>query len=298
MLAPQLFLPRIFDTHCHYNLKGLDANWSEHWQNAQQHGVVGAVVVGTEVDSSARAIKIASTDSKLGAAIGIHPTEYTQIALSYSANQSADEWTAEEMLAQVHTEMEKLKRIFDQRTVAAIGETGLDYFRIGSDTPEQQQLIKKIQAAGLRAHLKLADGQLPILLHVRDQGEAAYWDVLRILEEENYTGKLILHCVSGPLPYIKRALEMGGYVSVAGNVTYKNAESLREIVQQVPADRLLIETDAPFLPPARYRGQICEPWMIAETAEFLTNQMQIDLEQCLANSYQLFPKLQIDSLQP
>jgi len=286
---------QIFDTHCHYNLEPIylgDASWRAQWQKAQDHGVVGSIVIGTNFHDCALATQIAAQDPRLGAAIGIHPGEYTQTTLNTIRRMTNLKDALEDALQDVQTDIEELQLLFDPQQVVAIGETGLDFFHFGDASEAEKETIKAVQRAGLRAHLSLADGKVPIILHVRDTTQQAYENILSILKETNYQGHFILHCVSGPLGYVDRAVQMGGYISVAGNVTYKSAEHIREIVRRVPKDRLLLETDAPFLPPVPYRGQSCEPWMISKTAAFLVEEMQIDSDQVLENTYRLFPTLQ------
>ncbi len=288
---------KIFDTHSHYNLAPFSpGDWEKHWQKAQEHGVVASVVIGTTFAESSLATQIAATDPRLGAAIGIHPAEYNQTAVGALQRNTglasiAVNDATEDALEDIQTDMDELRLIF-AKEVVAIGETGLDYFHFQDRSDVEKEFIKTIQRAALHAHLRLADGKVPVILHVRDQAEEAYWDVLHILKEENYSGRFILHCVSGPLEYVQEALAMGAYVSVAGNVTYTSADHLRAIVRAVPADRLLVETDAPFLPPVPYRGKDCEPWMISKTMEYLVQELKIDSDQVLANSYRLFPTLQ------
>lgn len=286
---------QIFDTHCHYNLEPIylgDASWQAQWQKARDNGVVGSIVIGTNLADCGVATAIAAQDANLAAAIGIHPGEYSHnlmTAVKHTANLVDAQ---ESVLLALHEEMEALKVLASDSQVVAIGETGLDYFHFGDATEAQKETIKELQRAALREHLKLADGKMPVILHVRDTSEQAYWDVISILKATKYAGDFILHCVSGPLAYVDTALQMGGYISVAGNVTYKSADHLREIVRRVPKDRLLTETDAPFLPPVPYRGQSCEPWMISKTVAYLATELSIDPDQLVLNSYRLFPTLQ------
>jgi TatD DNase family protein len=208
--------------------------------------------------------------------VAIHPIEFNEDA------QSID------TLKQELTTLIELS----STKIVAIGETGLDYFHVQREvgiTEEKKQGIITRQQSSLRMHIQLAQRyQLPLILHVRDQSEQAYWDTLQLLEEEDYKGKCILHCVSGPATYVQKALEMGAYVSVAGNVSYKNAEHIRELVRLVPADRLLIETDAPYLPPQQLRGQVCEPWMISLTAQYLQDELHISVEKTHQNGDAVF----------
>lgn len=281
----------LIDTHCHYNMEPLFANWRAHWQTAQTHGVEKSIVIGTDLETSQRALEIAQAEQNLYAAVGVHPHD-TETLVNFAA----------------------LESLVSQPQVIAIGETGLDYFRLPTD--ETRSAIIAAQHAAFRRHIELALTHHKLLIvHVRDQEtpekptlDNAYWDALRILSEyypattsaaptdklseatnlsqqmyvnaqhlidlysagdQSQAPTFILHCVSGPLAYIDQAVALGAYFGIAGNVTYKNAERIREIVKKVPAQQLLLETDAPFLPPQQHRGTTCEPWMIAETAAAL-----------------------------
>lgn len=244
----------IFDSHCHYNLSPLYENWPQHWQKAQKHGLEKSWVIGTNVETSRRAIEIAQTDDKLWATAGIHPHQYNQI-------ETADLPTT---LAQ-HSSV--LSMLLKSEQVVGVGETGLDFYRLESNDKQ----ARKNQVAGFKMQLQLAN-ELDkwLIIHARDKKEGAYWQILEILENEYQSKKpFVLHCISGPKDYVKKALELGAYIGVAGNITYPNAKHLRELVELVPQDRLLTETDAPYLAPQKYRGQTCEPWMIEATAQFL-----------------------------
>jgi TatD DNase family protein len=285
---------QIFDTHCHYNLAPIfagDPAWKAQWQTAQDNGVVGSIIIGTNRHDCETALNIAQQDRRFGAAIGIHPAEYNQVTLDAIQRTTNLRDAVETALLRVEEDAAFLSSLLKNPKVVAVGETGLDFFHFADASIAQQEAIKEIQRAALRRHLLLSGGTLPVILHVRDRSEEAYWNILEILKHEQFTGQFILHCASGPLAYIDSAVQMGGYVSIAGNVTYKSAEHIREIVRRVPKDRLLIETDAPFLPPVPHRGESCEPWMIRHTAEYLVNELGIDPDQLLANTYRLFPTL-------
>lgn len=274
---------QIFDSHCHYNLEPFSGSpspdWRSAWQAAQAAGVVGGLVIGTTVADSVAATKIGQSEPRLGAAIGIHPSEYN----------SVEDW--DDGVATLEKQIQALQELRHHSAVVAVGETGLDFFHLQGLPPAKQELVRRLQVVAFRRHLELAAGQLPVIIHARDSGEPAYWQILETVRQLKYDGPVVLHCVSGPLPYVQAALELGAYISVAGNVTYKNATAIRELVAAVPADRLLVETDAPFLPPVPHRGQVCQPWMIRLTVEYLVSELHRDPAQLLANSYHLFPSL-------
>lgn len=293
----------IIDTHCHYNLDPLhlgdrehptangdkDVNgWRDHWAKAQAQGVNQSIVVGVNFFTSGTAIEIANQDENLFAAIGCHPTHYDQVFHRMKETQK----DPSELMSVVKKDQEELSLLFPQKKIVAIGETGLDYFHLSQDqsvTAEEKQLIKEVQKESFRQHLELAkDQNLPVIIHVRDKEETAYWDVLDILGTIQLTKPFILHCISGPVAYVQKAVEIGGYVGVAANVTYKTADHIRELVKSVPSGRLVLETDAPFLPPQEFRGQICEPWMISLTAKYLESELHISPTTCAETAQGIF----------
>lgn len=283
---------KIIDTHCHYNLDPIVDTWQEHYQKAQTEGVTHSLIVGTTLETSRKAIEIADEEPTLFASTGYHPYEFIDTAFVAYRNSRDIQLALEDTTATIEDEMDALATLAHPKVIA-IGETGLDYFRLDQYSDSEKRVIMLTQQEALRAHIKLAtDRQLPLILHIRDKGEKAYDDILQVLSQENYAGEFILHCVSGTLTYVKKALEMGAHISVAGNVTYNSAKQLREVVRNTPADRLLIETDAPFLPAMPHRGKVCEPWMIRLTAEYLQEELSVDVEQCYQNTLELFPQLQ------
>lgn len=259
----------IIDTHCHYNLDPLFEHWRQHWQKAQEYGITHSLIAGADLSSSQKGVEIARQEQNLKASLGIHPEELNQ-------------------------NPQDLLPLYDPKVVAAIGEVGLDYFRLDKDQKlkiidQQKQLFIK--------QIKLADElNLPLIVHVRDRETpeqntpgSAYYDALEILKTYfGFKQPFILHCVSGPLFYIKEALSLGAYIGVAGNVTYQKADQIREIVKLTPDDHLLLETDAPFLAPQNNRGQTCQPWMIGETAKYLQTELKVNLAQIYENSLKCF----------
>ena len=256
----------IIDTHCHYNLEPLYESWQKHWKKAQENDIVGSVVVGTSAETSKRSIEISESQPGLFAAVGVHPSEISQLNLG------------------------AIKELAKSDKVVAIGEIGLDYFRLKKSDRE----TRNQQRIGFRTQLELAvELNLPAIIHVRDQSKGAYWDVLDILKSTWKSGSpFILHCISGPAEYATEAIKLGAYIGVAGNVGYPNSGPIRELLAQVPKERILLETDAPFLPPQTHRGKTCEPWMIKETSWHLTHAIGITSEEIIANTTKIFPQFQ------
>lgn len=271
---------QIFDTHCHYNLEPLVKNWQEHWQAAQAAGVSQSMVVGVNYETSLTAVEISQAAENLYAAIGIHPTDWSE-------NPGQDVNSEIEKIAQL-----LLKTKTENSPIKALGETGLDYYWL----PDNGQIFQEQQKKSLRDHLKLGlEHTLPVILHVRDKTTPeqptegnAYWDLISILSEFQSLPKLILHCISGPLAYLKKSQEYDVFVGVAGNVTYPSADHIRSLVLHIPDHRILLETDAPFLPPQTYRGQTCEPKMISKTAEFMESFKPGSTQLAFENALNLF----------
>jgi TatD DNase family protein len=273
----------IFDTHCHYNLEPLFSEvngWQFHWQNAQSRGVTHSVVVGTSPETSQIALDISAQEKNLYASVGIHPTE----------------WHWQDTQETINSQVSDIEVLASQTKVVAIGEIGLDYYRLDKEDPTFVK-YRENQLASLQQQLGIAiKHSLPVILHVRDIDipeepvtHNAYWDIITVLKEMWPAGQpFILHCVSGPLNYVKQALELGAYVGVAGNVTYPSADHIRHIVTTAPVEKLLLETDAPYLAPVPHRGKVCEPHMIADTETFLRTEMNVDVETIYQNALGLF----------
>jgi TatD DNase family protein len=251
----------LFDTHAHLDGEEYDADRDEMISRARSAGVVHIVNVGFDLESSRRSVRLAEEYDLIYAAVGIHPHEAEGVGPGY---------------------LEKLKEMAAHPRVVALGEIGLDYYRDLSPRPVQQIIFQE--------QLALArELDIPFILHDRD----AHGDLLRILRE-NRPGPSggVLHCYSGSWEMAGECLAMGLYLSIAGPVTYPNAHRLKEVASRVPLDRLLIETDAPYLSPAPYRGRRNESAHVAFTAEEIARVRGIkteDLAQaCTENGRKLF----------
>lgn len=246
----------IIDTHVHYNLEPLVVDWRKYWNDAQIAGVGKSIVVGTDPETNKKAMEIASQDPNLFAAVGIHPHE---------GKNSIDE--------QIQELNDLIKKNKDH--IVAIGECGLDYFR----TPEDQlESVRQHQKTLFEKQVLLAKQyNLPVIIHCRD----AYDDMLSILKSHSGI-RFVLHCMSGTVEYLQAAVELGGYISFAANVTYKTADLIRELAKATPQDRLLVETDAPFLPPQQLRGKMNDPANIVETVAMLAETRGISKDECEA----------------
>ena len=225
----------LFDTHAHLHFPDFDADRTEMMTRARQAGVTRMLTIGTEVPTSRAAIDLAESEPDVWATVGVHPHDAAE----------ADDG--------VLTEIERLA---GAARVVAVGEIGLDFFRNLSPRDAQERVFRHLVGVARRV-------RKPVIVHCRD----AHADVLGILGDER-VGEIggIMHCFSGDVAVARRCLDLGLLVSLAGPVTYPNARALPDVARFVPADRLVVETDCPFLPPQGYRGKRNEPAYLALTA--------------------------------
>jgi TatD DNase family protein len=220
-----------FDSHCHLHLCEDNVSLEELVSRARSNGVEQMVAIGIEIDSSERALAIAREHDGVYSSAGVHPNDAT--VWNEQARERADE-------------------LLNRDEVVAVGETGLDFYR--DSTPHDQQ------RAAFRDHIELAKRhRKPLVIHTRESITAA----IEELENVDPPDHLIFHCWSGDSNELERALALGGHVSFAGNVSFKSAENLRAVAREVPPDRILVETDAPFLAPVPHRGKPNEPANVA-----------------------------------
>ena len=223
-----------FDSHCHLHICEEDEPVEDVLARARSAGVTQIVAVGIDVPSSRRALALAEHEGVVASA-GVHPN-------------SADEWNDEAA--------EEISRLLADENVRAVGETGLDFYR-DYVTPE-------VQHRAFRDHVALAKKfDKALIIHTRDSIEA----VLDELENLGPPERLVFHCWSGGEDVLKRALALGSYVSFAGNVSYKSAQDLRDAAALVPSDRLLVETDSPYLAPVPKRGKPNEPSYVVHVGQ-------------------------------
>lgn len=228
----------LIDSHCHPYMAEFDLDRAAMFERARQAGVSSLVAVGYDLASSRQAVALAEGEAGLYACVAIHPHHATDVTPQA---------------------LEELAALARHPRVVAIGETGLDFYRDRAPRPAQE--------SAFRAQLGLAQRlALPVVIHDRD----AHDEVMRLLgEQEGGLPAVVLHCFSGDRAMAEAAWRRGYYTSLAGPLTYRNAAGLREIAAAAPRDRILIETDAPYLPPEPFRGRRNEPAYVARVAEAL-----------------------------
>lgn len=254
----------LIDSHCHLDYFSGD-ELPEVLARAAAAGVGEMVTIGTRMEQSRRMRDLAASQPNVWCTVGVHP-------------QSAGE--------EAVPSPEELAALADHPKVIGIGESGLDYF--------YDKAPREVQQAGFRAHIRGARlAGVPIAIHAR----AADEDVASILREETEQGGpfgILLHCFSSGRALAEAAIELGGYISLSGILTFPKSVELREIARDVPADRLLVETDAPYLAPVPYRGKRNEPAWVAHTAGVLADVRGMSpealAELTTANFRRLFPK--------
>jgi TatD DNase family protein len=252
------------DSHCHLNYKGLVEDQQGVIARARLAGVRGMLNISTREREWDNIISTAAQEPDIWASVGIHPHE-------------AD--------AHIAVDAEKLILKSNHPKVVAIGETGLDYYYDHSDRDQQ--------CRSFRSHIAAArETGLPLIVHTRDAEEDTGNILREEMEQGAYTG--VIHCFTASQAFAETALSLGLYISISGIVTFKNAKDLQETAKSIPADRLLIETDSPFLAPVPHRGRPCEPAFVADTAAFLANLRGVSVddlaEQTADNFHHLFSK--------
>ncbi|WOK36734.1 TatD family hydrolase [Sphingomonas sp. C3-2] len=255
----------LIDSHCHLNYKGLVEDQAGVLDRARAAGVGLMLNISTREREWDDIIATAEQAADVWATVGIHPHE---------ADQHPDIDTAKLVARATHPR------------VVGIGETGLDYYYDHSDRAQQQ--------SSFRAHIAASrETGLPLIVHTRDAED----DTATILREEMANGAFpgVIHCFTASDAFADVALDLGFYISISGIVTFKNARDLQATAARVPADRLLVETDSPFLAPVPHRGKPCEPGYVADTARFLANLRGVDAEtlarQTSENFLRLFSKV-------
>jgi TatD DNase family protein len=253
---------RLFDTHAHLHFPDFAEDLDAVLDRARAAGVRGMVTIGTDRETNGAVVDLAKRLPDVWATVGIHP---------HDAGEAAE------------ADFEALERVArEEPRVVGFGEMGLDFFRNLSPPDAQRQAFRRQIDIARRV-------RKPLVIHCRD----AHDETLALLAEERAgeTGG-VMHCFSGDVEIARRCLDLGLYISLAGPVTYKNARALPDVARFVPEDRLVVETDSPYLPPTPHRGKRNEPAYVALTAEHIAQLRGADPEalgeRLTANAASLF----------
>ena len=258
----------LIDSHCHLDRLKLD-NYDEQLaaviDAAAERDIQQLLCVGISVNNREAVVEIAERFPQVVASVGIHPLDVKE---GLATIDDLLEWSA-------------------HPKVVALGESGLDYYCTQDDKPLQQEsFVIHLQAA--------AKAQLPVIVHTRDARE----DTLALIKEHGSESSAgVLHCFTESWEMAEKAIEMNYMISISGIVTFKNAHELKDVVKRIPLDRLLVETDSPYLAPVPYRGKPNEPKYVREVAEYVAELKQIPFEALAEatthNFYRLFPKAKL-----
>ena len=256
------------DSHCHLDFPGLAERLDAVLENMAANDVGRALCISVTLPDFPRVLALAERDARLHASVGVHP----------------DSEDTEE------PDAETLVRLAGHPKIVAIGETGLDYYREPRDDPDACRRLRERQQQRFRAHIRAArQTGKPLVVHTR----SASADTIRLLREEGADAcGGVLHCFTEDWETAKAGLDLGFYVSFSGIVTFRNAEPLREVAARVPIERMLIETDSPYLAPVPFRGKTNEPAFVRYVAERIAELKGLSLsrvaERTTENYFRLF----------
>lgn len=256
----------LVDSHCHLDFQELNKNLSDIIKSANDNDIAYLQTICTKISNFNNVVKIAESYKNIFCSVGIHPNEIAQEKIC-STKQLVD-----------YTKHPK---------VISIGETGLDYYYKNSP--------KIMQLDSLFTHIAASqETGLPLIIHTRDADHDTYNILYKTQKEKPYPA--LIHCFTASRDFAKKVLDLGLYISFSGIVTFKNATNLQEIARLVPLDRMLVETDSPYLAPVPKRGKTNQPSYVKHTAEFLANLLNIEFgefsEITTNNFFTLFSKAQ------
>lgn len=236
------------DSHAHLEMPQFDEDRHQVIERALHYGVEAVITVGTNIEMCKKSISIAEQYNCIYAAVGIHPHDVKDVD---------------------NSTFDKLESLAQHQKVLALGEIGLDFYR--NLSPKESQIN------GFREQLQIAKQlKIPVIIHDRE----AHIETLRLLQEERaWEVGGVIHCFSGDLTMAHKCLDMGFFISIPGSITFKNSARLRNIVMSIPIERILLETDAPFLSPIPFRGKRNEPSYVRYIAEKIAKLKKMDVEE-------------------
>ncbi len=247
------------DSHCHINFPELAANMSDVLAQMRQNEVISAMCISVNLADFPQVLALAEQYPHIYASVGVHP-DYEDVE---------------------EPDVARLVKLAQHPKIIAIGETGLDYYRLKGDLEWQR--------ARFRTHIRAArESGKPLVIHTRE----AAADTLRIMSEENAAeASGVMHCFTETWEVAEAALALGFYISISGIVTFKNAKQLKDVAQRVPLERMLIETDSPYLAPTPHRGKMNQPGYVKHVAEEIATLRGISVEEVGRRTTENFMRL-------
>ena len=251
-----------YDTHAHLDCPDFAQDFAQMLERAQAADITKLISIGTDLESSARAIKLAESHPCIYAVVGWHPNEATAAPVELRP---------------------ALRELAKHSKVVALGETGLDYYRLPSTkggSPAEDEPIKRRQAVVFKQQLEVAaEVGLNCVIHQRGD---CFADTMAILEPYASRVRAVFHCFASDVATMRRVLALGSIVSFTGIVTFKNGQNVRDTLAATPLDKFMLETDSPFLAPIPYRGKRCEPAYVREISEVVAQVKRCSLEELSA----------------
>ena len=257
----------IIDTHCHLDFKEFNEDFNDVLLNAKTNNISGMQTICTKIDEFPKILDIAKKHSNIWCSVGTHP-------------HNAE--------SEKHISQDNIKNLCDNDKVIGIGETGLDYYYENSNKEDQiNSFLKHIEVAKITG--------MPLIIHARDADD----DMIEILTKEYNKSPFsgVIHCFTSSYKLAEAALSIGFYISFSGIITFKNADEIRNSCKKIPIERILVETDAPFLAPVPYRGKRNEPSYITETIKKVAEIKELTVEEVTNittnNFFDLFTKAKL-----
>ena len=235
---------KYFDTHCHLDFEQFDKDRDEVIKRAKENNVEYMINVGTNIDSSKKVIEIAEKYDFIYSSVGIHPLDVSEYNIQ---------------------DLEEIEKLAKNRKVKAIGETGLDFYYSKENKEKQKDFfIAQVEIAGKY--------NLPLIIHQRESKN----ELIEIIEKIKLPEKVVFHCFGGDNQLSEYCNKKGFFISFTGILTFKNAKNVKEVAKNYPVEKIMVETDAPFLAPTLYRGKRNEPFMVKYIVDEIADLKMID----------------------
>lgn len=274
---------KFIDSHCHVHFNAYKEDMDEVIQRTLDQGTF-MITVGTQKDTSRAGLEVAQRYQGMWASVGLHPNHTVEQSFWDNDELSPEQQTTSQIKTRCESfDMEYYRGLVEHPKCIALGETGLDYYRIPENA--DRQMVIQTQEQTVRAHFDLAtEANLPVIIHCRD----AYSQQAQLIGEYLEIGKLtrrgVIHCFTGTLPEAQSFLEQGFFISFSGILTF--SKELQKVAKALPLQKLLVETDSPYLTPVPDRGVRNEPWRVKHVAQKLADLHAISLEQVADQTFE------------